>query len=66
MNSIVSQVSARLFLANASTAAASRYAAAAAVLLFGALLVYGAGFAGSEFLHNAAHDGRHAFALPCH
>jgi cobalt transporter subunit CbtB len=65
MNSIVSRVSTQLFLADASTLAVSRYAAAAA-LLFGALLLFGAGFAGSEVLHNAAHDGRHAFAFPCH
>jgi cobalt transporter subunit CbtB len=35
-------------------------------LALGAFLVLGAGFAGSSVLHNAAHDGRHAFAFPCH
>ncbi len=35
-------------------------------LVLGAFLVLGAGFAGSSVLHNAAHDGRHAFAFPCH
>lgn len=66
MNSIVSYIFARRYQVGAWTAAHSRYAAAVAALLFGALLVYGAGFAGSEVLHNAAHDGRHAFAFPCH
>ncbi|MBA5776444.1 CbtB-domain containing protein [Stappia sp. F7233] len=34
--------------------------------LFGAFLVYGAGFAHSNVLHNAAHDSRHALGFPCH
>ena len=40
----------------------------AAVLAFalGAFLVFGTGFAGSQTLHNAAHDSRHSFAFPCH
>jgi cobalt transporter subunit CbtB len=29
-------------------------------------MLYGVGFAGPQALHNAAHDGRHAFAFPCH
>jgi len=66
MNSIISQLSTRVLLADSAALVGSRHAAAAAALLFGALLVFGAGFAGAEFLHNAAHDGRHAFALPCH
>ena len=40
--------------------------AALAAILLGAFLVFGAGFAGSETLHAAAHDGRHAFSFPCH
>lgn len=43
-----------------------RHAAAALALLFGAFLIIGAGFAQPNLLHNAAHDGRHAFAFPCH
>lgn len=66
MNSIVSRVSARLLFADVSTVATSRYAAATAALLFGALLIFGVGFASPELIHNAAHDGRHAFVLPCH
>lgn len=37
-----------------------------AAILLGAFLVYGVGFAGSQTIHNAAHDARHAFAFPCH
>jgi cobalt transporter subunit CbtB len=39
---------------------------AAAAALIGLFLVYGAGFAQMDALHNAAHDSRHAFAFPCH
>lgn len=35
-------------------------------VLVGAFLVIGTGFAGSEVLHNAAHDVRHGLAFPCH
>jgi cobalt transporter subunit CbtB len=34
--------------------------------LLGAFLIYGAGFAQPQALHDAAHDGRHSFAFPCH
>ncbi len=33
-------------------------------LIFGAFLLFGAAFAQSS--HNAAHDSRHAIAVPCH
>lgn len=32
----------------------------------GALMLYGAGFASTEALHNAAHDSRHSAGFPCH
>jgi cobalt transporter subunit CbtB len=35
-------------------------------LAFGAFMVFGVGFSHLEAAHNAAHDGRHAFAFPCH
>ena len=41
-------------------------AAAGLVILFGMLLVGGAGFVHADALHKAAHDTRHAFGLPCH
>lgn len=44
----------------------TRLTAAVLAALFGVLLLYGVGFAASETLHNAAHDGRHAFSFPCH
>lgn len=43
-----------------------RVAAGFACLFVGATLVFGAGFAHSEKLHNAAHDTRHAIGFPCH
>jgi cobalt transporter subunit CbtB len=36
------------------------------VLAFGLFLLAGAGFAGSDYVHNAAHDTRHAIGFPCH
>jgi cobalt transporter subunit CbtB len=41
-------------------------ATAAFAMLFGIFLVYGAGFANSQIVHNAVHDARHAFSFPCH
>lgn len=35
-------------------------------LAFGALVVFGVGFASPSTIHNAAHDARHSFAFPCH
>jgi cobalt transporter subunit CbtB len=34
--------------------------------LLGLFVVWGAGFAGADVLHNAAHDARHANGFPCH
>ena len=34
--------------------------------MLGAGLIFGAGFAGSSMLHDAAHDSRHSFSYPCH
>jgi cobalt transporter subunit CbtB len=45
---------------------ASAVAPAALAILAGLFLLFGAGFAQPQTLHNAAHDGRHAFAFPCH
>lgn len=36
------------------------------VICFGAALVFTAGLAQSETLHDAAHDVRHATGFPCH
>lgn len=32
----------------------------------GFFLLWGAGFAEADRLHNAAHDSRHSLAFPCH
>jgi cobalt transporter subunit CbtB len=42
------------------------FAPALAAIALGAAILFVAGFAGSDILHAAAHDGRHAFAFPCH
>jgi cobalt transporter subunit CbtB len=49
----------------AATAGSSRWPAFAA-LAFGLLIVFAAGFASPATIHNATHDTRHAFGLPCH
>jgi len=36
------------------------------VLVLGFLVVFAAGFASPMAIHNAVHDTRHAFGLPCH
>ena len=36
------------------------------VALIGATLVFAAGFARSQTLHDAAHDMRHSTGFPCH
>ena len=40
----------------------------AVMLLAGALLIFAVGFAqgAGGYLHNAAHDTRHAVTIPCH
>ena len=48
-----------------SAVTASR-AAVLVTLLLGVFLLLGAGFAPIPALHDAAHDGRHSFAFPCH
>ncbi len=38
----------------------------ALALVAGLILVFFANFAGATVLHDAAHDARHALAIPCH
>lgn len=38
----------------------------ALVFVTGLALLFAAGFAQASVLHDAAHDGRHAMAFPCH
>jgi cobalt transporter subunit CbtB len=35
-------------------------------LILGLGLLTVGGFASGDLLHDAAHDGRHSFAFPCH
>lgn len=44
----------------------SRIAAGVAAIVLGLVLYVGTGFAAPSFIHNATHDTRHAFGLPCH
>lgn len=43
-----------------------RFAAGILALLVGSFLIFGAGFAHSNVLHDTAHDVRHANGFPCH
>lgn len=36
------------------------------VIALGLAVLYVAGFAGPERIHNAAHDARHSLNFPCH
>ncbi|HEX9701723.1 MAG TPA: CbtB-domain containing protein [Rhodospirillales bacterium] len=40
--------------------------AAMLAAFLGFFILYGVGFAPVAAVHTAAHDGRHAFAFPCH
>jgi len=44
----------------------TRVLPASFALVFGVFVVWGVGFAQPAEIHNAAHDGRHAFAFACH
>lgn len=47
-------------------AGTNRRLAAIVAAALGLVIVFAAGFAPSEAVHNAAHDTRHTFAFPCH
>jgi cobalt transporter subunit CbtB len=50
----------------ARPAFASRIVPALLAILLGSGLFVATGFAAPGLLHNATHDMRHAFGLPCH
>lgn len=54
----------RLVIATASST--ERLTAGLIALVLGMGLLAGVGFAGSNLVHNAAHDTRHAIGFPCH
>lgn len=66
MNGIISTAWARTGLAATQLALDPARAAAVLALALGGLLIFGVGFAQPDILHAVAHDGRHAFSLPCH
>ncbi len=43
-----------------------RQTAGLLALVLGGLFIAVVGFAQVDAIHNAAHDGRHSFAFPCH
>ncbi len=49
-----------------SASALQTVAAAFGAMLLGAFILFGVGFAQPQAIHDAAHDGRHSFAFPCH
>ena len=52
---------------SASTISVSQRMAIGLVSFFlGSVLIYGAGLAQDDRLHNAAHDTRHSIGFPCH
>jgi cobalt transporter subunit CbtB len=50
----------------AEPSALVRQLPAFALLIFGAVVIYGVGFLPTSAVHNAAHDTRHAAGFPCH
>jgi cobalt transporter subunit CbtB len=34
--------------------------------MLGIVILFGVAFASIDVVHNAAHDGRHSLAVPCH
>jgi len=49
-----------------SALAGERVRAALLAFALGMVFIGGVGFAQIDAVHNAAHDGRHSFAFPCH
>lgn len=59
-------MAARIVSPAGSKMVSERLVAGFAALFLGAFFVWGAGFANSATLHDAAHDTRHAYGFPCH
>jgi cobalt transporter subunit CbtB len=55
-------------LAASSVISTSKFLPGLSAILLGLTLVLGLGFLqdANNYLHNAAHDGRHSAAFPCH
>ena len=59
------QIATKVKLETRSTELSKSLQIAFAVIL-GSVILYGAGFANSAVVHNAAHDIRHSQGFPCH
>ena len=66
MTSYATVIRNQLTAAGLNAWANSSQIAGLSALLLGVFFIYGVGFAESELIHNAAHDGRHSIAFPCH
>lgn len=49
-----------------AVATSTRLLAGLSAMILGLVLVWGAGFASAQTLHDTAHDVRHGFGFPCH
>lgn len=56
----------KISLTQASTKTSTNLMSIVFVAMIGATLVFVAGFAHSQTLHDAAHDMRHSTGFPCH
>ena len=63
---IAAPPSLRQAAADQATPTTHRKLTTALLAALGLVIVFAAGFAPSETVHNAAHDSRHSFAFPCH
>ncbi|MBB5754575.1 CbtB domain-containing protein [Prosthecomicrobium pneumaticum] len=52
--------------ARAAAGLSARIVPALGAVLLGLALFLGTGFAAPSAIHNATHDTRHSFGLPCH
>lgn len=66
MNELFTTITNHVALSATSLVLDSQRIAGFSALLLGAFFVLGIGFAGSEMIHNAAHDSRHSLAFACH
>ncbi|KQT46208.1 cobalt transporter [Aureimonas sp. Leaf454] len=53
-------------LSPVAIAPSTRLLAGLSAMILGLVLVWGAGFASAQTLHDTAHDVRHGFGFPCH
>ncbi len=51
---------------NLTNISVSNLLPALCVAAFGLVLIFSAGFAETQVLHNATHDARHSAGFPCH